>query len=408
VRHFLESVRRMGAYPGVCGLGVHFQNLENAALRRHLRLPPGTSGVRISDVGPVGPAAGVLERDDVLCAIDGLPVANDGTIVASFGERVVLRAYFAERFEGDTVRLTVFRAGGFLEVAAAMAVPAHKVPVHFKDASPQYLVCGGLVFVAASLEYLETQDFWAPLSGEHRLNYEALYGAKEAPTDELVVLTQVLAHEANAGYEEVCNLHLLEFNERPVTSVAQLLRLLRSCEEETLRFRFFPNYLVVLDAAQAWAATAEICEQNSIPSAGVVWGEAAAAVGQAGDVEGSSGGSFLSQEVEGLHSRTPFAEKGKELEQEVLSLQSNSNKVSTGKKKTGDKQKSSLEDKAGKKNGGGGTKGNGSSSGGKKKTPDHHKNKKKPVDGEKSSSSGGKSGGDGVRKTGTSSSSSSL
>lgn len=312
VRHFLESVRRTGGYPGVCSLGITLQNLENAALRRHLRLPEGASGVRVTGVSKVMPAHGALRKDDVLCAVDGLPVANDGTLDAAFGERVVLRSYFAELFEGDTVRLSVLRAGEFLEVETAVAVPAHKVPVHFKGASPQYLVCGGLVFVAASLEYLETQAFWAPLSGEHRLTYEAVYGAKEARGDELVALTQVLAHEANVGYEDYCNLHLLAFNEREVRSVAQLARLVAECEEETFRFRFFPHHLVVLEAGRAREATAEVCEQNFIPAAAVVWeeGGGAAAAAAAAGVEGGGGGGGappLTMELEGLD-RAPAEE----------------------------------------------------------------------------------------------------
>lgn len=82
----------------------------------------------------------------------------------------------------------------------------------------------------------------------------------------LSLLKQVLAHEVNVGYEGMSNLQLLGFNGVRIESLAHLVRLADGNTEPFLRFDFFPNKLVVLDAAGVPAATDQICRENSIPA----------------------------------------------------------------------------------------------------------------------------------------------
>lgn len=82
----------------------------------------------------------------------------------------------------------------------------------------------------------------------------------------LPLLYQVLAHEVNVGYEGMSNLQLLGFNGVRVESLAHLVRLADGNTEPFLRFDFFPDKVVVLDAAGVPAATDQICRENSIPA----------------------------------------------------------------------------------------------------------------------------------------------
>jgi hypothetical protein len=59
VRHFLEDIARHGRYTGFCSLGVKFQPLESPWLRRHKGLPADKTGVLITMVHPLAPAAKV-------------------------------------------------------------------------------------------------------------------------------------------------------------------------------------------------------------------------------------------------------------------------------------------------------------------------------------------------------------
>ena len=69
-----------GTYDGYPDLGVQVVNLENPAARRDSKLGPEESGVRVEFVYPRSSADGYLREADVLLAIDGHPIANDGSI----------------------------------------------------------------------------------------------------------------------------------------------------------------------------------------------------------------------------------------------------------------------------------------------------------------------------------------
>ncbi|KAH8063767.1 serine-type endopeptidase [Aureococcus anophagefferens] len=66
--------------PGVAGLGVATQPAENAHLRRHCRMAPGTTGVVVTRVAPLSPLHGKAKTGDVILAIDGVEVSNDGSV----------------------------------------------------------------------------------------------------------------------------------------------------------------------------------------------------------------------------------------------------------------------------------------------------------------------------------------
>lgn len=79
--------------------------------------------------------------------------------------------------------------------------------------------------------------------------------------------SQVLAHKVNLGYEGMNNLQLLAFNGQAVRSLSHLVHLADGNTEPFLRFEFFPDKTVVLDAERVAAVNNQICADNSIPSA---------------------------------------------------------------------------------------------------------------------------------------------
>lgn len=91
LRHFLQDIERHGGYTGFCSLGVKFQPMESPSLRSYKQLPDGRSGILVTKVDPLAPANDVLRRGDVLMAVDGIDLANDGTIPFRKGERVEVR-----------------------------------------------------------------------------------------------------------------------------------------------------------------------------------------------------------------------------------------------------------------------------------------------------------------------------
>ncbi len=79
LRRFLDGVKK-GKDPHVPGLGITTQPLENPALRRHLGMKKRHSGVLITAVQYGSSAWGRLLPGDVLSELDGLRIADNGTV----------------------------------------------------------------------------------------------------------------------------------------------------------------------------------------------------------------------------------------------------------------------------------------------------------------------------------------
>jgi hypothetical protein len=156
VQHFLEDIRRnKGKYTGFCSIGMRLSLLENESFRKSLGMTKHYSGVRIRELAPLSAAKGILEPGDVILALDGIAVANDGKIPFRPGERVSMNSYLQTKFAGDRVLLTLFRDGHEREQSVPVSILNDLVPSHWNSQPPPYLIVGGLVFTVLSCPYLE-------------------------------------------------------------------------------------------------------------------------------------------------------------------------------------------------------------------------------------------------------------
>jgi len=306
VLHFLEDVRRYGEYRGFCHLGIDVSFLENETFRKFLKLEEleggggdgggkksivngsgggtttgggGTTtttdrrakrstGVLVRRVQPTSGAIGILRSMDVVLAIDGIPLGNDGKVPFRRGERVDLGGYVTSLFEGDVVDLTVWRGGEEIDVSFPVSPIKSLVPSHFNNEPPPYVICSGFVFTALSVPYLEAKGAW---SDYYTDNVSYLLSLVHEPLkrdgDEVVVLAQVLAHRANLGYENLYDIRLLKFNDVEVRSLCHLEGLIGESTGRFMSFEFAPEdggRLVVLDREANDQVTREVCSEHSI------------------------------------------------------------------------------------------------------------------------------------------------
>ena len=283
VLHFLEDVRRnKGEYKGFCSLGIEASLLENGIFRKFLKLDQKTAingsgsskkqkrstGIMVRRVAPTSAAYGILLSMDVILKVDGIPLGNDGKIPFRRGERVDLGGYITSLFEGDEVHLTIWRDGEETEIFFPVSPLQQLVPSHFNNKPPPYLICSGLVFTALSVPYLEGKGAWNDFYTD---SVSYLLGLVKAPLkqegDEVVVLAQVLAHQANLGYEHFYDLHLLKFNDVEVHSLRHLNELISESTAPFMTFEFGPKdggRLIVLDRNTNDQVTKEVCSEHSI------------------------------------------------------------------------------------------------------------------------------------------------
>ena len=257
------------AYQGFCSLGIRYVPLENKGFRKSLgMLGPNLSGVLVKDCAPTVPSHGILLPNDVICQIDGIPVANDGKIPFRRGERVSMSCYVQTKFTGDTVRLQIWRNRQMMDLDVPVGISRRLIPSHFDNRLPEYVVVGGLVFTALSVPYLYAIDAWEDYISDSVSHLVTKWQASlPREGDQAIILSHVLAHRENLGYETLSNQLLERINGEEIRSLHHLYEYLDSTDDEFLRFEFSaPNgHLIVMERAALPRVTKEVCAEHSIP-----------------------------------------------------------------------------------------------------------------------------------------------
>ncbi|HUJ61860.1 MAG TPA: trypsin-like peptidase domain-containing protein [Kofleriaceae bacterium] len=278
IRHMLDDLGD-GEITGVPDLGVYWQKIENAALRDYLGLAADQTGVRISRVLPGSSADGALAIDDVIVSIDGVAVACDGTIALREHDRVQFEHLVSCRQVGETIEVAVLRGGAPTRVTVTLAPYVSLVPLPRPDRRPTYLVFAGLVITPLSYEYMHEWD-WA--KDHHRYGtffYETFPSARRK---QIVLLREVLAHHCNLGYHQMKDAVIERINGVEIGEIRDVVRALAAplgrhhvietdyhgSRSESHRSDYQSSYgtRIVLDAAEAERATADILVEHAIPS----------------------------------------------------------------------------------------------------------------------------------------------
>lgn len=183
-------------------LGVDFQPLEPLALRRSLSLPDSTRrGVLISrlhyNAERHATSLPPLQAGDVLLEFDGHQLDELG-FCELFGRRLHFSAARDLHRIGSKVKLLVWRDGKELELEHELVPTNHLVPRGQYDGMARFFACGGLIFQPLSNEYLQG---WSSTDRPAHLQHLFLGGHVTPERSEAVMLSQILADEATAGYD---------------------------------------------------------------------------------------------------------------------------------------------------------------------------------------------------------------
>jgi S1-C subfamily serine protease len=267
IERFLTDIAD-GAYDGYPELGVEHLESSNPALRSSLGIPPDAGGVVVTYVDPFGAAEGRLKPRDVLLAIDGHPIAADGSVRLD-GNAVEYAELIERKQCGQSARFAVWRDNAEQDITVPLT--RGEDPFIFRqtyDRQPEYVIAGGLVFSPLSRGYLATLGGDLNTPAAQRL----LYLTRFAKLDNLhkgrtqfVVLTGRLPHPVNTYCEGYRNLVLTSVNGQEIRSIADLPPALAKPQGgfHVLRFLGHDNPLI-LDARLSAAAEQEILAQYHI------------------------------------------------------------------------------------------------------------------------------------------------
>jgi S1-C subfamily serine protease len=262
IRAFLDGVKQ-GKRPEIPALGITTQNLENPLLRKHLGLGDGERGVAVLHVDFGGSADGILEPRDVITSIDGLQIANNGTVQYMGRFRTRYDVVLGYKYVGDRITLAIKRNGQPKTVEVELAKWMPLVARSRYDLPPQYFVYGGLVFQTLTRDYLTTWDKWWNKAPKEFLNYYYL-GFRTAQQHEVVILTQILADEINVGYAHLYNEAVATLNGKAPLDMIDFVQQLSSAHG-VVEITTTSGGMIMLDADEVRKATPRILARYHIP-----------------------------------------------------------------------------------------------------------------------------------------------
>ncbi|NCG20629.1 MAG: trypsin-like serine protease [Rhodobacterales bacterium] len=263
IRQFLEGISS-GKEPALPDLGIAIQTLENPVLRRKLGLRPGDSGVRVAHVAFGSSCDGHLLPGDALLSIEGLPIANNGTVSFRGRFRTRLSVVLSERWIGDSIDLVVLREGREIATRVTLCRQVRLVPQCRYDVEPSYFIYGGLVLQPLTRNYLQTWTKWRDKAPKAFVT--AYYsGHRTEERQQMVVVSQVLADELNIGYVQLYDDSVAAINDVVPRDLAHAVALLRERRTGLVQIRMSSGSVAVFDAQEVAKADAKIMATYHIP-----------------------------------------------------------------------------------------------------------------------------------------------
>ncbi|XP_077210011.1 protease Do-like 10, mitochondrial [Tasmannia lanceolata] len=265
-KHFIAGVEERGKHVGFCSLGFSCQHTQNVQLRRHFRMRPEMTGVLVRDISPLSDAHRVLKKHDIILTFDGVPIANDGTVPFGYRQRIQFEHVVSMKKPNETTQVRVLRDGVVRELRITFhPLEEDSSPVRHFDKLPSYYIFAGLVFIPLTEPYIqECREEWHNTS--RSLCGSALEELTRKYSGEIVILSEVIMDDINAGYEQLSRLRIV-VNGVKIHNLKHLCKLVEGCKKDTLRFDLDYHKVLVLDYHLARGTTDRILECHMIPSA---------------------------------------------------------------------------------------------------------------------------------------------
>lgn len=263
ITRFLKDIED-GRYDHYVDLAVSDFPVENAAQRQALGLKDDGVGVLIGDAEPGGSLGSIVKTGDVLLAIDGNPVLNNG-LVRLGGDLVNMNEIAERKFAGDEIKVTLLRDGKKQDATAKLKRfdPYVKLGAQY-DQRPRYLVYAGLVFQPLDQNLVEAHQITDPSVSYVFQRYltDKLYVDRPDP----VVLTTILPDEVNTWLSPYAQSLVDEINGVPIKTLADVKTALAKSDKPFIEIRLHEkNRPLILKRALAEAAHPRIMQTYNIP-----------------------------------------------------------------------------------------------------------------------------------------------
>lgn len=195
VKHFIDDMKD-GVYQGMAGLGIGTQKLENPAMRRYYGLEQNISGKLINKIIYHSTLKDKLKAEDILTAINGHKIQNDGTIEFRKNEYTHFQ-YIVDKYQmGQEINFDIIRDKKPMKIKAKLKYNSddmYLVKTTRYDTMPSYFIHGSYVFSPLTRNLIRSTK-------KNRLNLSRYASQwQDENRTEVVVLLKVLASDMSRG-----------------------------------------------------------------------------------------------------------------------------------------------------------------------------------------------------------------
>jgi len=259
-------------YTGLGYFDFTWDPAENPLNLDYLKLPGPARGVIVKETGLKPGVVSLVHPRDVILQIDGFDIDAEGNYRDPQYKKLSLENLSSRgKWAGMDCKLKIWRDGKELDLVYKLPKAEYTdelIPEELFDQDPEYVLAGGFVFVPLSEPYLRS---WGPTWRQHS-PFRLYYYNMDKVTPERpqrVVLSQVLQHPANIGYESLRYTVIDEINGMKIRRISDIVTALKSPVGGFNVFKFEsgePVQEVVLDASEMDHATQQIMAHYHIPT----------------------------------------------------------------------------------------------------------------------------------------------
>ena len=260
VKHFIHDMKD-GRYDGFSDLGLGTQKLENPAIRHYYGLDENISGKLINKVVHNSSLAGILYEGDILTAVDGHNVEDDGTVEFRNHEYTHFH-HFVDAYQiGESVGLDIIRDKKPMHVEAKLKHTAddmYLVKTTRYDTMPSYFVYGGYVFSPLARNLIRSTN-------RNRLTLSYLASKwQEEDKSEVVVLLKVLASDISRGDNDFAMWPIDKVNGEAFKNFDEFYKKMQAVTDKYIVLEDKDGVKVIIDKKEAQAKQGEILKKYNI------------------------------------------------------------------------------------------------------------------------------------------------
>ena len=260
VRHFIDDMKD-GHYDGFADLGLGTQKLENPAMRRYYGLDDNTTGKLVDKIVYHSPSEGILQVGDIITAIDGHKIENDGTVEFRRHEYTDFYYYVDMHQMGETVTLDIIRNHQRMQVAVPLTKTGddmYLVKTTRYDVMPTYVIYGGYVFSPLTRNLIRA-------TRRNRLKLSCLASKwQEKDKEEVVVLLKVLASDISRGDNNFGMWVIDKVNGKPFKNFKEFFALMEQNKAPYYFLEDNDGVKVIIDRKEAMAKQQAILKRYNV------------------------------------------------------------------------------------------------------------------------------------------------